>query len=132
MDWQAGYPERFRFLDDEHEALVQALEDFKSSTAAGLGRGPKAKALRILSLLRAHIKNEEDVMKNCDYPEVDLHKKHHEVLLDSFWMVLEFFDREAMLEHRERIVNYIEGRLSEEMFIDRLLAKFLRDREAAE
>lgn len=131
MTWRAGYQDGYRFLDDEHEALAQKLQDVKTPTGAGEGRSPKFETLKLLNLLRQHMDNEEDIMKSSNYPERKLHKKHHEILLGSVETILEFYDAASMLEHRESIVKHIEGRLSEEMIEDRLLAKFLRVRHDA-
>ncbi len=126
MTWKVGYPDRFRFLDDQHEALAQQLQDVKTSTRAGEDRGPKFETLKFLQMLREHTDKEEDIMKSSNYPEQKLHKKHHEVLLESVETILEFYDHASMLEHRESIVKHIESRLSEERLVDRLVAKFLR------
>ncbi len=131
MTWRIGYPEKFRFLDDEHEALFQKLQDVKTSTGAGEDRSPKIEALKFLQMLREHIDNEDYMMERSNYPEQKLHKKHHEVLLESVETILEFYDQASMLEHRENIVKHIEDRLSEEMLVDRLVAKFLRVRHDA-
>ncbi len=131
MTWRVGYPDRFRFLDDEHEALAQKLQEVKTSTGAGEDRDPKFETLKFLQMLREHIDNEEDIMESSNYPEQKLHRKHHEVLLESVETILELYDHASMLEHRESIVEHIESRLSEEMLVDRLLAKFLRTQHDA-
>lgn len=131
MTWRVGYPDRFRFLDDEHEALAKQLQNVKSSTGAGEDRSPKSETLKFLQMLREHLDNEEDMMESSDYPEQQLHKKHHEVLLESIETILEFYDKASMLAHRESIVKHIEDRLSEEMLVDRVVAKFLRVRHDA-
>ena len=126
MTWRTGYPDRFRFLDDEHEALAQKLQDVKTSTGAGEDQDPKYETLKFLQMLREHIDHEEDIMESSNYPEQQLHKKHHEVLLESVETILEFYDAASMLEHRESIVKHFENRLTEEGLEDRRLAKFLR------
>ncbi len=126
MTWRVGYPDRVRFLDDEHEALAQKLQDVKTST--GADRSPKFEARKLLKMLREHTDNEKDIMESSNYPEQKLHEKHHEVFLESVETILEFYDQASMLEHRESIVKHIEDRLSEEMLDDRLVAKFLRAR----
>lgn len=131
MTWRVGYPDRVRFLDDEHEALVQKLKDIKTSTGAGEDRNPKIEARKLLKMLREHTDNEKDIMESSNYPEQKLHRKHHEVLLESVETILELYDHASMLEHRESIVEHIESRLSEEMLVDRLLAKFLRTQHDA-
>ncbi|MDP6705016.1 MAG: hypothetical protein QF893_01635 [Alphaproteobacteria bacterium] len=131
MDWSAGFSEKFAYMDKEHEALAAKLQDVKTMPEGGEGGGPKFEALKFLRMLKEHVGNEEATMECYQYPERELHKKHHEILLESVECIIEFFDVAAMAVNRERIVNHIENRLSEELFVDSRLASFLRAQHEA-
>lgn len=129
MAWRAGFPKRFRFLDDEHEEIVHGLERLKTGSDKESAKSPETLAQQILNDLRTHMAHEEEIMAQYNYPEIDLHKKHHGALSYSFETILGFFDVDALFEHRDLVVTHIENKLSEEMFADRLLAEFLRQNQ---
>lgn len=131
MEWSAGFSDRFAYLDEEHAALAAKLQDVKTMPEEGEGGGPKFEALKFLRMLKEHIGSEEETMERFQYPERELHKRHHEILLESVECIIEFFDVAAMAANRDRIVNHIENRLSEELFVDSRLASFLQTQNEA-
>lgn len=131
MEWRVGYQGEFRFLDDEHEALAQKLQDLRSSTGDGEKAGPKLETQRFLMLLKRHVDNENDLMQRFSYPERQLHMMYHQSSVENLETILQFFDHKSALEYRERIANHIENRLAEEMFFDRLLVRYLETQHVA-
>ena len=129
MTWEAGFPEKYAFLDEEHAALARALRDLQESTGLGEDPSPRLKALQFTKLLKEHTKNEEDLMESLGYPDRSLHEVHHEILLDSVQCIIDLFDNSSITAFRESIVTHIENRLSEEMLVDSQFAAFLRARE---
>ena len=126
MTWEAGFPKKYAFLDEEHAELARALQDLQASTGLGDDPSPRLKALQFMNLLKEHMKNEEDLMESLGYPDHSLHKVHHETLLDSVQCIINLFDNSSIAAFRENIVTHIENRLSEEMLVDSQFAAFLR------
>ena len=129
MSWRVGYPEEYRFLDDEHQALFDRLEGLRSFPEHAEDRSIKIEALDILKSLKRHIEAEEKAMAATEYPESELHRKYHKLSVDSFETVLEMFDQSFVTEHRVLIADHIENRLAEEIFVDRLFANYLGGRD---
>ncbi|MDJ0949175.1 MAG: hypothetical protein QNJ94_09655 [Alphaproteobacteria bacterium] len=130
MSWRVGYPERFSYLDDEHEDLGSRLNALKRVSDGDETGDAKSLAMDVFVKLGLHIKTEEKIMQEFEYPERDLHEKSHQHLLDSIKTVLEFLDRESASRHRTLVAKHIENRILEELFLDRLLAEFLSENEA--
>ena len=129
MDWTAGFPERFGFLDEEHLELgvmVTALDNAASSAGE---QNPALATRRLLKKLNEHISHEEEVMRECAYPELELHQKHHQHVIHSIELILQLFNRKGMAEHGAMIAKHLENKMSEEMFIDRLFAEFLNEQD---
>ena len=126
MKWKMGFPESFRFLDDEHEALARQLANIRLTRHDPGGADVKSNAVAFLKMLNAHIENENRVMEEVGYPEDEIHKLYHESSLDSVEVLLHFFDRESAHRNREKITKHLESRLEEEMQFDRLLADYLK------
>ena len=127
MSWQVGYPDAFRYLDDEHEDIGVALQSLRGALEAPDERSPKLLMSSIMDKLRTHMAHEEEVMKAHAYPELELHEKHHQLLTETIEMIMQFFDARSMVDHGESIVNHIENKLSEEIFVDHLFADYLRN-----
>lgn len=125
MDYRIGFPEKFRFLDDEHEVIGHDLAVLKTGSSEDAAQRPKVFARQILRNLQDHMAHEESVMRQHDYPDYGLHRKHHEALVYAFETILNFFDVGGISDHRGPIVQHIENKIREEMFADRLLARFL-------
>ncbi len=125
MSWRVGFPPEFSFLDDEHEDIGRSLDALNEALGEDAERNFGPLAVGILHKLRMHARHEEEVMKRLEYPEGDLHEKYHEALIETVALILEFFDRRNVARYGERIRKHIENKLSEEIFVDRLLAEFL-------
>ena len=126
MNWRVGFPEPFRFLDDEHEALGRKLMDIRQALDDRAGADAKSNAIEFLKMLDSHIENENRVMEQVGYPENEIHELYHEVSVDNVETLLRFFDRESAQRNREEITKHLENRLEEEMQFDRQLVEHLK------
>lgn len=128
MSWRVGFPGEFRHLDDEHEEIVSMLESMRANVKSGHDREARASGMRILSKFRDHAKSQDKVMHDRGFPERELHNAYHRHVITTLDTILRLFDHGRMGQHGLDVVRHIENRLSEEIFVDRLLADFLAAR----
>jgi hemerythrin-like metal-binding protein len=129
MDWTAGYPEPFRFLDDEHAEIGAMLAKLSDTLTSG-DESPVLVSKRLFNKITEHTSHEEELMQTYDYPERELHAKYHQHVIHSIDLILQLFNRKGMAEHGRMIAKHIENKMAEEMFVDRLFAEFLTARDA--
>jgi hemerythrin-like metal-binding protein len=127
MNWTAGYPESFRFLDDEHAEIGVMLAKLSNALTSG-DESPVLVSKRLFNKITEHTSHEEELMRTCDYPERQLHTKYHEHVIHSIELILQMFNQKGMAEHGQMIAKHIENKMAEEMFVDRLFAEFLAAR----
>ena len=127
MHWTAGYPESFRFLDEEHAEIGAMLATLSDALMSG-DESPALVSKRLFNKIAEHTSHEEALMQTCDYPERELHAKYHQHVIHSIELILKMFNRKGMAEHGQMIAKHIENKMSEEMFVDRLFAEFLAAR----
>ena len=127
MTERVAFPSSLAFLDAQHEELDSKVRDLGTLHNGADGESVMFQVRHILKLLRDHTIQEEHAMETLGYSELALHKKYHENVLASVETMFEFFTPASMLEYREAIASYLQNRLSEEMLVDRLFAKFLKE-----
>ncbi len=130
MSWQVEYPNKFQYLNDEHDAIAASLQEFRKAVAADGEENARLLAVDIARKLREHVSNEDRLMQSFEYPERELHQAYHGVLIDTIDYVLQSFDHKSMADYGATIAQHIENKLAEEVFVDGLFAEYLRSVEA--
>lgn len=113
--WRDTYETGVAAVDTEHRKLVELIEAMHTSIR---DKEPKETVAQVIKELveytQDHFKNEETLMQNVQYPEIDEHKVEHQILieevavykerlLDSFPEVRQDFYRFL----REWLINHI-------------------------
>lgn len=124
MTRRVGYPDNFRFLDDQHEELGAILDRMRREADAATPALRK-RAVEFLTVFKAHGREEEAVMAKQRYGDYELHKAHHDHVAGTIETILTYFDRHAMSRYKDEVVRHLENKLSEEQLFDRALAAFL-------
>lgn len=84
IEWNPAYDTELRFVDDEHQALVQQLNGLLGTLTAGAAAAlwlPSLDAL--IGHVADHFAHEERVMENIGYAEYIPHRNIHRQLLDE-------------------------------------------------
>ena len=129
MDLTTGYPEQFRFLDEEHTEISAMVAKLRDASGSNDEESPALVSMRLLKKLAAHTSHEEELMETYDYPERELHMKYHQHVHHSIELILQLFNRKGMAEHGVVIAKHIGNKMAEEMFVDRLFAEFLAEQD---
>jgi len=130
MLWAVGYPEKYQYLDDEHEAMAAKLQGLRDAVASDGEENARRLAIDIARLFRDHVRKEDRLMETFDYPARELHETYHAALIDTLDYVLQSFDHKSMAEYGASIAQHIENKRAEEVFVDGLFAEYLREAEA--
>jgi hemerythrin-like metal-binding protein len=83
--WKAMYSVGEDSLDAQHEEIIEAIDDLITARADGQTHAAIKTLLDRLSYcMFSHIRHEEQLMRNCKYPDIAQHK----VLHDQFWQTV--------------------------------------------
>jgi len=81
MVWSAKYLTGNKLIDDDHKMIFDMARDIIDQKF--VSRGEKiTKVMTFLSdYTRQHFRREEQLMRDCDYPDIDTHNKQHEAFI---------------------------------------------------
>jgi hemerythrin len=84
FEWDAGkYGLNIPQIDEDHQEIIQAMNDLHRLHESKAGRAPLAKALdRLRAVTVAHFKDEEAYMGKIGYADLRKHRHVHQHLLD--------------------------------------------------
>lgn len=130
MAWRGGYPEKYKYLDDEHQALAAELQALRETAASDGEASTREHLIEIARMFRSHVGKENSLMQTSAYPDRKHHVEYHAALVDTLSYLIEFFDQHSVARYGTDIAQHIENKLAEELFIDRLFAEYLCEAEA--
>lgn len=84
LTWNHKYELGHDRIDSEHRIFLSLICDFQMAMEQGL---PKTKLIRIIREIAKyadfHFVSEENIMVDCNYPELEQHAAHHRLLLNQ-------------------------------------------------
>jgi len=79
LEWDEKYSVKVKRLDDQHKILFNIINDVSEAMDAGEGNQVLGDILdSMASYSKVHFFSEEKFMQDCDYPDLDKHKKEHQ------------------------------------------------------
>lgn len=82
--WQDRYKVKVESIDEQHQKLVEILNELASSMSKGKGREVLDRILSdLIEYTQVHFKSEEDYFDAIDYPQAAQHIKEHQDLLNQ-------------------------------------------------
>jgi len=91
--WEEKYRINVKKIDEQHKRLFEILNVLHNAMLNGKSKKVIGKALAELAEYTiSHFTDEEEYMKQYDYPGYTLHKKEHDELLKQITEVLRNFD----------------------------------------
>lgn len=71
-------------VDDEHQMLVQVLNQLDEAMRTGKGTKVMSEILaQLIMYTQDHFISEEKLMAECDYPKIKLHQSQHRQLVEK-------------------------------------------------
>src|ERR1035437_4891444 len=130
MRWLDLYSTGIEKLDRQHENLMDLLNCLNEAWRAGKDHEVLLFRLdQLLDAVGAHFRDEETLMGDNEYPDIDLHRAEHDFLLVQ---VLQFRTQFAAKEVDlcESMLDFLRDWLRDHILIsDRRLGRFLRGEE---
>ena len=128
MRWLDLYATGIEKLDRQHESLTDLLNALNESFRASKPREVLLFRLdQLIEATHAHFTDEEALMRERGYTDVDLHKSEHDFLLSQVAHFREEFAAEKA-ELSESMMDYLRDWLRDHILIsDRRMARFLKD-----
>ncbi|HII59338.1 TPA: bacteriohemerythrin [Methanocaldococcus jannaschii] len=84
IKWSKDFETGIKAFDDEHKILVKTLNDIYN--LLNEGKRDEAKELlkrRVVNYAAKHFKHEEEVMEKYGYPDLERHRKTHEIFVKT-------------------------------------------------
>lgn len=73
-------------IDADHRLLVELVNELHTATAEGQGRAVVESLLhRVITSTQDHLRNEEQVMAQMGFPDLDNHKIGHQHFMNELW-----------------------------------------------
>ena len=127
MRWLDLYSIGIEKVDRQHENLTDLLNCLNEAWRTGKGQDVLLFRLdQFLDAVGAHFRDEEQLMLEKHYPDLDLHKAEHDFLLEQ---VLQFRTQFAASEAEltESMLDFFRDWLRDHILIsDRRLGRFVR------
>lgn len=126
--WRVGFPGKYGNLDDDHEAIAQAVQQLRDAIAEQHWLIARSYARRFLRLFVEHARREEAAMAKTRYPDAAAHVSHHEDLIGTAETIVSLFARIARSPYDGSVPQHLESKLESEVLVDRHFAAFLAKR----
>jgi hemerythrin len=82
ITWNASYSVKVRKFDDQHQKLVEMLNELHDAMKVGKGKEVMGKVLdKLIQYTATHFADEEKLMQQHSYPDYEQHKKEHNKLV---------------------------------------------------
>lgn len=84
LEWRAELCVGVDFLDDQHQAIYRAINDFDDALEQGLKKHQIMDVFaKLMEYINTHFKNEEEYMRQTKYPHYDAHLKQHHMFREE-------------------------------------------------
>jgi len=127
MRWLDLYATGIPKIDRQHETLTDLLNALNEAHRAGKPRDVLLFRLeQLIEAVHEHFADEEALMREQGYPDVDLHKAEHDFLLAQVLHFREEFAADKV-GLSESMMDYLRDWLRDHILIsDRRMARFLK------
>lgn len=84
MQWTDDLSVGVDLIDNEHKALINAINELFDACSKGLGRKKISDTLNFLqNYVKTHFSDEENLQKECGYPDRPNHMKIHAAFVND-------------------------------------------------
>lgn len=79
--WNDGYSVGITSIDNDHKVLIDLIDQLHEASLTGHVRETCAAVLdSLVDYTERHFRREEDLLRQCSYPELPEHHRQHETL----------------------------------------------------
>ena len=117
IKWKAEYSVGVESLDLDHQKLITLLNQFNTAYDYDMGEAFEHESLRdLIAYTEYHFSREEKMMADSNYPDLDEHKKQHQLMIDKIRQIEKKYQQvghDAFQEVSEFLsgwlINHING-----------------------
>ncbi len=81
INWTPAYSVQVPEIDQQHQKLVQMINQLHDAMSSGQGRNAlKSLLASLIQYTVTHFSFEEQLMQKANYPDLDQHRQQHELL----------------------------------------------------
>lgn len=134
MQWNDSLNTGVLKIDEQHRALIQAVNDLFAACSQGLGRKKIGETLRFLqAYVGTHFADEEKIQLECGFPEYTAHRKLHADFVRDVNRYVKQFESEGptiafVAQFNHFVSDWLIYHISRE---DRKIGEYIRSKSAA-
>ena len=84
MHWSKSYETGIKKIDEEHQMLIQLINELEDAMTSGKSKQTMGQVLKnLVEYVKCHFKDEEKVMEKIGYDELERHKVLHKDLVNQ-------------------------------------------------
>ncbi|VAW60047.1 hypothetical protein MNBD_GAMMA08-2864 [hydrothermal vent metagenome] len=101
VKWNDSYSVGIKSIDCDHKKLLGMINQLQTASQYETHEGMLEDILNeLVGYTKYHFTREEEMMRECNYPGYDVHKKQHEAMIEQ---VTKFIDEYRV--HKTRTIN---------------------------
>ena len=118
INWNDSYSVGNTEMDEQHKKLIELINDLiLHSNAAPESKIVNETLYELFKYTRYHFQDEEELMQNLNYPNLEEHKKSHKNFIYKISMFcMEVMDRKATVT--EDILKFLTNWIVEHTMLD--------------
>jgi hemerythrin len=129
FEWNDKFSVNIDAFDSQHKNLVNNLNDLYDAMKQGRGNDVIGKIFSsLINYTQSHFKDELEMMKKHDYPDLLIHKKEHDDLESQIKELKEKFDNKQILVSFELLTFLKEWLMHHILETDKKYGPYLNGR----
>lgn len=116
IEWSRSYSVSVDTMDQEHQRLVDLINELYSAMCSGHGKSAVSSVLdNLIEYTKTHFAHEEKLMQKTNYPDYEAQKKAHEALVSQVMDAKQkladgtVLSQEVMSFLKSWLINHIQG-----------------------
>jgi hemerythrin len=97
ISWTDDYSVRIQKIDDQHKNLISMAKDLQKAYEKGIAGYVLESILKdLIEYTKSHFETEEELMEKYSFPELEEHKREHDILANKvFALQKEFHEKKS-------------------------------------
>ena len=109
ITWVKSLEVGIGIIDSQHRRLVDLINQLDTATEEGRGNEVVGETLKgLIDYTHTHFRTEEDLLKEHDYEDYDLHRREHRIFTDQIEIYRDRLDA-GSLRISSNVMAYMRG-----------------------
>ena len=98
--WSSAYDIGHKQIDEEHRALFEMISELGQSLYQGQNKEAKSIALSIPKAFAKHCREEEKILRNIKFGNLEIHARNHVKYTKQFTTIIEQYDYQDIIDDK--------------------------------